>query len=541
MIKTIPKLSKYYRGLLLVFATWGVYFLWLWPHMFRFSDGQIVAGHVTIWGDFGAHLSYAAPFAYRNVSDIFTNNPILYGAKFTYPFVADGLTGLVARSGINIVTAFVLTSIVFMWFVLYALYRFFYKNLQSAAASFFAISMFLLSGGIGFYYYLQDVISKKSEIFYPFYEYTHLQDKNIFVINVITSEFLPQRAFLLGMPITLLIAIFLYTNCSKVFSKILLLQVVVASIFTALLLFTHVHSLMVLIIVCAVMFVFKIKHYKFFIYYGALSAIFCLLIYSSYYANSVESNFSYLPGWLSNKKELNINFFYFWFLNYGLFLPLALIATVTTKMYKNPFVISGYVIFIIANLVSLQNWAWDNTKVFTYVYLFLTIPIIFWFKNLVNKSRLLVLVVAPLYFLLIFSGALDIIRLNRYNKHSSVLHSKQAVEMAQKLNKIIQSGDVVLTGFNHNNAVSNLTKAQIVMGFDGWLWSYGLNYYPTKQDVISMYKNPQTSQDLFNKYNVKYVLIGEEELRNLSPNITYFDSNSLVVLTMGEYTVYKLK
>ncbi len=94
------------------FAIWGLYFGFLWPRMlFERSDG-LYAGWRTLWADWSVHFAYANVFAYRRIEDWFSTNPVFAGAGFHYPFLADGLSGLLMRAGMDLIPAFVIPSLI---------------------------------------------------------------------------------------------------------------------------------------------------------------------------------------------------------------------------------------------------------------------------------------------------------------------------------------------------------------------------------------------------------------------------------------------
>ena len=125
------KVRSYLWGLGAVLMTWGVYFLYLWPKMLFWSAKGIMAGWIGLWGDWAAHLSYASVFAYRPITNWFTAHPLYWDHKFTYPFAADAISGLLMRLGVDVVPAFVVPSIITTLFLLIALYAFYYFILKS--------------------------------------------------------------------------------------------------------------------------------------------------------------------------------------------------------------------------------------------------------------------------------------------------------------------------------------------------------------------------------------------------------------------------
>ena len=56
-----------------------------------------------------------------------------------------------------------------------------------------------------------------------------------------------------------------------------------------------------------------------------------------------------------------------------------------------------------------------------------------------------------------------------------------------------------------------LTGRRLLMGYDGHLWSHGLDYMPRKTDVQRMYAGEPDAPALLTKYGVRYVVVGPFE------------------------------
>jgi len=78
--------SNYVSGLLVVFASWGMFFTYLWPQILFFNEKGLQAGWVGVWGDWAAHITYANLFALRPPSMWLTPHPIHLNSDFTSLF-----------------------------------------------------------------------------------------------------------------------------------------------------------------------------------------------------------------------------------------------------------------------------------------------------------------------------------------------------------------------------------------------------------------------------------------------------------------------
>lgn len=537
-LKNFPhNLSKFNTGLFWVFATWGIYFLWLWPRMFYYKEQSIWAGFITVWADWAAHVSYAAPFAYKDPGQWFVAHPLFINKPYIYPFVPDAISGLLIRFGLNTVNSFVLPSILFTFMLLYACTKILYTQLKSVKQSYVGLTVFLLSGGLGFLWFLKDLkLNGISAIIFPPQTYTSIIESNVAWINLIWAQILPQRSFLMGFPLALLVIIFTLTNQNKKLDTKLAIKILLYGIIAGLLPIIHFHSFLALIIVLGTFGITNLRSYKFYTLLAIVSALVSSIVWFVFYKQGItESPIRIYIGWMS--KSLEINFIYFWILNWGIFLPLALAGTFINKLYKSQIVISGYVIFIICNLVLFQSYDWDNSKILIYAYLFLSIPVVKFLAYLYKKNILFKTTAVIFFTVLIFSGLLDTYRLYNKKELAHELYSKDQLYVAQQINSYIKSGDVVLTATNHNNLVSGFTKGQILMGYNGWMWSYGFDYLPVEQDIDNFFTNP--SKDVVKKYKVKYILYGPSE-REIAPSSEYLLENQFsLVFKYKEYAFYK--
>jgi uncharacterized membrane protein len=94
----------------------------------------------------------------------------------------------------------------------------------------------------------------------------------------------------------------------------------------------------------------------------------------------------------------------------------------------------------------------------------------------------------------------------------------------------------------HNNPIPTLAGRRILVGYPGWLWTYGLGDFEQKgADQRLILQGAQSTPDLVDKYGIGYVLIGPQELADpRNANVTYWSHNGTLVYTNGEYSVYKV-
>jgi uncharacterized membrane protein len=93
----------------------------------------------------------------------------------------------------------------------------------------------------------------------------------------------------------------------------------------------------------------------------------------------------------------------------------------------------------------------------------------------------------------------------------------------------------------HDNPIPTLAGRREVIGYPGWLWTYGLADYVQKgQDNLAILKGDASASALARKYGVDYVMIGPQEL-SLGASRAYWDEHGRLVFDYLGYSVYQVR
>lgn len=528
---------------LLFFAAWGGFLLYVWPRMFFSTPEGIFAGVRTIWADWAVHLAGSAAFAFRPVSMWFENHPLFYGQSYNYPFASSMISGLLMRAGADRISAMVIPSIVTSFVLLAVLYRFYNTLLESRRQAYAAVTLFFMSGGLGFLYYLQDVYPMHSlrDVYFPVREYTFLENKGIYFFNIFPAELLPQRSFLLGLTVGLFLLLFLVRRLSHAPEKSSNMIFFVLGIPAGLLMVIHTHTYMAIVILCMCLAVSNKTSLKRMSAFALGAGLISLWLYTTLHGQSMPSKwFGWEWGWMSNnQREGILPFVKFWLMNWGLLLPLALWGTLQMRDYRHPMVIGGWALFVLCNIIRFQAWNWDNAKLLTWSYLMLVIPVVrvlayLWRTN----HRVLRVGAVVLTGMLVFSGGLELMRLVQSSRTTHRMWEQSKIDMASDLQKRLKPDETVLTDDDHLNWVSSLAGGQIVMGYRGWLWSYGIDYSQREKEIRLMYSGKPGTEALFSKYHVRYAVLSPSARSNFAANELLFFMKYKIVLKDNDTRVY---
>jgi hypothetical protein len=238
----------------------------------------------------------------------------------------------------------------------------------------------------------------------------------------------------------------------------------------------------------------------------------------------------------------------FWIANTGVAVPLCAVLLIAvavrslsgsiaararrvTELFPNdllrvalPFV----AVFLVANVLVLQSWDWDNTKLFVYWYLgvalLLGTLIVRWWRRWWRGVASLTLAASVL-----LTGVLVLLRLMPWTPAMDAVGGPYTsvpaddVQMATTVAAATPANAVFLTEGRPNDPVLIVAGRTTVMGYYGWLWSYGTDFGTRYDDVRTMLEGCHTQPrpscpvfDLLGRYRVQYVEIDD---RVTSPGV----------------------
>lgn len=538
------KRRSFLKWLMILFLTWGSYFIYIWNNMLYWKKDGIYAGWRYVWGDWPGQFAFAMRFAYWSPFRWFESNPLYVEHKFTYHFFANMIPGILIRLGFDEVKAFVIPSILTTLVLLISLYVFYFNELNSPAKSYFALTIFLANGGLGFLWLISDFIkSQKIEtIVNPVHQYTNFPKLHIHCNNFITTEFLPQRPFLLGVTVALLLFIILMNWIKKDFKNINSIKLFIMGLFIGFMPIIHSYTFIALIVFIFVCFITIRNHFT------KWTTISLGVLFSGFLVNHFifgdqipRSMIKLYFGWLATEQK--VNFLYFWLINWGLFLPLLIVSIKRFQYYKNPLIVSGIMIFILCNVFSFSPFKWDSYKLLTWSYLFFCIPVVEYLGKLWDSNRrtLKVFVIIAV-FSMIASGLIDLHRITNFKRFSLRMWTMGQVNLAKEFRKISSPYSRVLTAGSHDHWVACLSGRQILMGYRHWLGTWGINTDEIAADIRRMFVDGSSAEELFEKYKVDYVVIGQQELSSYRKlNTKYFEENYQKVLEKESTKIFSIK
>ena len=537
----------------LVCAAWTVPFL---SHAYQFHKDGLYAGYINIWGDWAAHLSFTGSFAYgHNFPPEFPIDP---GNHLGYPFMMDFLAANLVPLGTSLTSSLVLTSgllgLAFPAVMYLAASRFAGGRAAGAIATF----VFLIGGGLGFLYLLGDVAARGFDVLVHLpREYTLDRELNYQWLNPVLAYLVPQRTTLFGFSLALIVLVLLWTATrDRLGWPAYLFPGAVAGLMPAF----HVHAWGTVVALSAFWFVLFDRRREWAAFFApALVLAVPVLLWmwpptNNSFCGDGGSIFGYCiePGWLSYtdaKRDGLIwavpDFLLFWIKNTSLLLPLIVAGHFVNRWIPTGFATwfaPMWLWFAVPSFIVLQPWDWDNTKFFIFFALLGSIVVGGVLAALYRRGPWAALAASVALVLMVFSGGLDLTRAQDTSVSSYLFVDARGLQLADWVRANTPTNAIFLVADEHNSPIPTLTGRRIVIGYPGWLFTYGLADYAQKtNDAQLMLQGDHTTPELLQEYHVDYVLIGPQELSaQHDAAATYWAQVGKLVYDNGEYRLYRV-
>jgi hypothetical protein len=534
----------------LVCGAWTVHFL---HQAYVYAPGGLYAGYVNIWGDWAAHLSFAGSFAYGH--NFPPEYPLDPGHRLGYPFMIDFLAANLVPLGSRLTSALVLTSGLLGLAFPAVLYLAAQRFVGGRAAPVIAVFVFLLSGGLGFVYLLGDIqhFGLAALVHLP-REYTLNRDLNFQWLNPVLAYLVPQRSTLFGFSLALILLVILWLAArgGSGWQPFLFAGVVAGG-----LPIFHVHAYGTVVALSAfwALFARRIQWLGFFI--PALAIGVPILVWMWPPANTSVCGsgpslhgYCFEIGWLSyldwqhdSPIWFGRDWVWFWIKNTSAFIPLLFLAQVLRYWIPTTFstwFAPMWLWFLVPNVIVLQPWDWDNTKFFVFWALLGSILVGGVLARMFQRGPRSAIVASVLLVLLGLAGALDLARASDYSVSAVQFTDTGGLQVADWVRGHTSPTAVFAVADEHNSPIPTLAGRRVMIGYPGWLWTYGMPDYIQKgADEKLILKGDPSAMDLVRKYGVDYVMIGPQEIpRGASRN--YWDLHGTLVYDSGGYAVYRV-
>lgn len=496
-------------------------------------------------GDLGLHITYIENFA--SGVPLWPDNPIHVGSKLRYPAGTDLFNALLLLLRIDLVHGLVWAGLIGSFATFYALYRW---------GGPFGIAGFLFNGGVAG----MQIVQTWHWIDYQGASYVAW--KSLPLAMLVT-----QRGLLYALPAGLLL---LYHWRAKYFpgggatfqgpdSTPRKLETcataplpfwIELTLYASMPLF-HVHTFMALSIVAA--FFFAIGDGAMRRQLGTLVAMaflpatfFIWTITDQFHAGSI---LRWKLGWVQTSGEMAMPFFLFWFFNFGVLVPLAiLLVGFCVSRASQPgerfsfkahpalaFLAPAALVFLFACVVKTAPWEWDNLKLIIWAYLiilpFLWSELIAHWPTPIRAGVCVALFASG--FISLFGGLVS--KPDGYG----FADRAELDAVGAALRKL--PADARFAAYPTYNHPLLLQGRRMVLGYPGHLWTQGFDYARVEKQLNALMGGAADWREQARALRVRYLFWGREETKNYPASARPWEDEAQLVAT-GEWgSIYDLQ
>jgi hypothetical protein len=257
--------------------------------------------------------------------------------------------------------------------------------------------------------------------------------------------------------------------------------------------------------------------------------------------------FSIQPGWMAGVPGQQVNWFWFWWINAGLFVPLAVTASVfvwRTRPVLARFLLPGWLLFIVANVFRLQLYVYDNNKWLMWWAIPACMMVGLLVVRVASKGRVLAALAVLVVIFQSFGGVLSLDNAfqQKLNLASSKMLDPDEVAVGDWVRQQTDPSAIFLTGAQVEHPVRVLGGRAMLVGGVGSLIGTDIDSSARSADVNSMLQGAPDTPVLLTQYDVGYVVIGPTELKDAGANLNYYRTNYALAYMSpaGEYQIFKV-
>lgn len=521
----------------LYFGIASIFFIAFFRQAAYEKDGTIATGEWNNMGDLAFHVAITQGFV--KGENFPPEHPEFAGARLTYPFLADFVAAIFVAAGAPLALTYQCQSVVMGLAILALLVRWVRVLTRDDTASLIAPILVLLSGGVGFYTLIVEAWERGQPLATAFarppeHSVTVLWDAWTDVLrwgNTLTAFLLPQRAWLVGLPLAL-VAWTLWWQAMPGDPTGAKRRLTAAGLVCGLLPLAHAHSFLAMMAVAPLVAVFERKLWPAWVRFFFAAAALALpqLLWLSREAEAKAGSFvAWHYGW-SMPKDAGLSLAQFWLVNLGLMLPLAIAGLVWRHGLVSPrlrrFLLPFALCFVVPNFVRLSPWEWDTNKVMFYGILALTVPVALLLSRMWRGGIPARIVAVVAFVALTLSGALDVWRVVSRSQEW-VQFDHDAVAQARLIEAHTPPRARILSSMSANRAVL-LTGRRSLVGHLWTMWTHGFDAAPRVDALKRIYAGDPEAGALLRRHRIDYILVGPAERGELTVNEAYLGTLPVV-------------
>jgi hypothetical protein len=446
------------------------------------KDGEIAFLSPNNLGDLSLHLTFIRNFA--NGAPLWPENPIFSAAPLHYPFGVDLFNSLLTLAGLDELRGLVWVGLLGAFATGVMLWRW---------GGAFAMAGFLFNGGVAGFalFFTGKLADYQAELDWK---------------SIPLALFVTQRGLLYALPAGLAL---LWSWRERLLAGRRGLPVWIEWLLYATLPLFHLHTFIFLSLMLGMWMLWPGANLREIVRLGLASLIPATVLIWQLTGGFHSGTAMHLtPGWMSEIEAP----LYFWLNNFGLF-PVVAAVTLGWLWYRRQcreaalelaIVLPALLIFRMACFVMFAVWAWDNTKILIWGYL------------CVLPATGAVLMKAPplirtaICLLLFGSGAISLVGgLDASHTGFTLARCEELDSLERPLKKIpVSATFAAMPTYNHPLL---LLGRKVVAGYEGHLFSHGIDYKPRFDALETLLRGKPGWQLRARQLGVDYLYWGPRE------------------------------
>ena len=529
-------------------------------------------GLLNNFGDLPFHISVITSFVFGN--NFPPEDPTYAGVRFTYPFISDFVSAMFVRCGADLRESMFIENYILGLSFVGLVHRWALVMLRDKLAAIITPLLVILNGGLGWTQLFAKAGTNEGGLWGVLMDmppsFTVVPDTTWRWGNAISALLIPQRGFLMGLPLATIAFTYWWiandkkrtpeaaetgkkTRAGEKQKSVRQQQeatrvafanraMIAAGVAAGLLPLVHAHSFVVVMGMAACLVLIQRRWREWFIFFAVASLIAIPQLLWSTIHSSVDAGsfFAWEVGWDHGQE----NPILFWFMNTGFFIPLLLIAVLIRGAgYLVPkrlllFYLPFTLCFIVPNLIKMAPWIWDNIKVLYYWWLASAPLVALLLARLWHQGGTRRLLAVVLFVCVTLAGALDVAGISLRSVRYQVFDAA-GLRFAELVKAQTAPRALIVHAPVHNTPVF-LTGRRSLMGYPGHIWTHGLQFVQREGEIKRIYLGAPDAEQLIRKYGIEYLVVGPQE-RVVTPVNEVFLTRFQKVGEVGEYKLYKIR
>jgi hypothetical protein len=509
---------------------------------YQTTDAGVSAGSLATWADWAAHHAYAGSFAYGDNRSL--DLPLASGQPLKYHFLANYVGSLFTTTGLTLTRALVLSAWLVAVCVPVLMWCAVERITGSRATALVSILLFILSGGVGAWFFLQRLVDDGWGTLSALPEtYARMPDRHLWVDNTISASLYAQRSTLFGVAFGLT-ALLLVLASRPRWSRT---GFAAAGVLVGVTGITHVHMLFSGLALGAMAFVADRRDRRRLTWLWFLVPAAVIGLPMALAIAPERNSIRWEVGWMS--VEAGQPWIVFWLRNVGLVLPLFVLIGVLGGVPARVARLSLplWLWFVVPNLVAFHPSDWNNTKFFLFWQFAAAVVIASFVVTTVQRAgarRHLRLAAIGLAVVVVaagtVTGALDTVRgMQRSAAIPWVDHDDVAAGLWLR-DHAVDDGRLVY-GASNTSAVAALSGVPALSGYPGWTDDLGLDDWDERWAATGqILSGGPEAERLVADYGIRYIAIGPRERGEYAASDSYWEAHATKVFEQGEYRIYEI-